>query len=96
MRPAIKGTPREERLLKLDKLARELRDVTEKYDYEVSRIMYEIIKLHPDYPNSGIGGGGVQASKDLDSVGNIQIVSSKLSMASTNLDRLLMSIEKEY
>ena len=89
-------TPREKKLLELYKLTRELRDITEKYDREVSKIIYEIIKLHPDYPNSRIGLSGVQASKDLDSVGNIQIVSSKLKIASTNLDGLLMSIEKEY
>jgi len=89
-------TPREKKLLELYKLTRELRDITGKYDREVSKIIYEIIKLHPDYPNSGIGLGGVQAPKDLDSVGNIQIVSSKLKMASNNLDRLLVIIEKEY
>ena len=89
-------TPREKRLLELYKLTRKLRDITEKYDREVSKIIYEIIKLHPDYPNSGIGLGGVQASKDLDSVGNIQIVSSKLKIASQNLDGLLASIETKY
>jgi hypothetical protein len=89
-------TPREKKLLELYKLTRELRDLTEEYDRGVLKIQHEIEKMHPDYPNTGIGISGVSAPDNLDSVGHVQYVSAKLKIVTQNLDRLLASIENEY
>lgn len=85
---------REEKLLELDKLARELRELTENYRSEVGRINYEIVKLHPDFPNSGIGLVGVGATKDLNTIDNFSHVCAILDVTRTNIDNITKNTAK--